>query len=431
MKLKATSMPSLAEDMYELCVKLFPICRSITGNGVRQTLDMLCEYIPLTIHEVPTGTKVFDWTVPREWNIHDAYVEDENGRKVIDFKANNLHVVGYSIPIDRRVSLAELQEHLYSLPDQPDAIPYITSYYKEHWGFCISNNNRLKLNSKEYYVKIDSELKDGSLTYGEYILKGESNKEVFLSTYICHPSMANNELSGPVVTAYIGKWLKLQNRRYTYRIIIIPETIGSITYLSRNLQHLKQNVFAGFNISCIGDERDYSFVSSRYGTTLADRVVSNVLSFRYPQYTQWPFLERGSDERQYCSPGVDLPLVSISRSKYGTYPEYHTSLDNLELVTALGLLGGYEYLKECIYNIENNKKYKVMCYGEPQLGRRGLYPNLSTKSSGASVKTMMDFIAYADGTNDLIEISNIIKKPVRDIVPIAERLVAAGLLEEA
>ncbi len=423
-------MTDLGQQMWSLVERLFPINRSITGNGVRETLRILSEQIPLKIHEVPTGTKVFDWTIPREWSIRDAYIVDPNGEKIVDFKKCNLHVVGYSIPVDSTLTLDELQEHLHSLPDQPDAIPYITSYYKERWGFCLAHKERLKLREGNYQVLIDSELKDGNLTYGEYILPGESNEEVFLSTYVCHPSMANNELSGPVVAAFIGKWLASQPRRYTYRIIFIPETIGSITYLSRHLQELKQNVIAGFNISCVGDERAYSYVATRYGSTLADKVASNVLSFEHPDFIQYSFLDRGSDERQYCSPGVDLPLVTISRSKYGTYPEYHTSLDNLDLVTAAGLHGGYELIITCINVIENNKTYRVVSLGEPQLGKRGLYPNLSTKKSNITVKTMMDFIAYADGTNDLIEISNIIGKPVMEIVPIAERLLEAGLLEE-
>ena len=416
--------------MWSLVEKLFPINRSITGNGVRQTLKILSEQIPLKIHEVPTGTKVFDWKIPQEWNLRDAYIIDPHGNKIADFKKCNLHVVGYSVPIDRTLTLDELQEHLYSLPDQPEAIPYITSYYKERWGFCIAHNERIKLKEGIYHVFIDSELKDGYLTYGEFILPGEINKEVFLSTYVCHPSMANNELSGPVVAAFIGKWLASQPRRYTYRIIFIPETIGSITYLSRHLQELKQNMIVGFNISCVGDERAYSYVTSRYENTFADKVASNVLSFEHPDSIKYSFLDRGSDERQYCSPGVDLPLVTLSRSKYGTYPEYHTSLDNLDFVTATGLRGGYELIKDCINIIENNRTYRVICYGEPQLGRRGLYPNLSTKKSNVSVKTMMDFIAYADGTNDMIDISNIIRKLVMEIVPIAERLLEAGLVEE-
>jgi len=417
-------------QMHQLMTMAFPICRSITGDGVRETLRIISGIIPLTIHEVPTGTAAFDWSVPKEWNIRDAYVADESGNRVVDFKQHNLHVVGYSIPVDKWITLSELQEHLYSLPEQPNAIPYVTSYYKERWGFCISHDERTKLKEGKYRVYIDSTLKEGSLTYGEYILKGETEQEIFLSTYVCHPSMANNELSGPLVTAFIAKWLASRPRKYTYRIIFIPETIGSITYLSRNLEVMRKNVKVGFNISCIGDNRAYSYVASRYENTLADKVASNVLSFNHPDFIKYSFLDRGSDERQYCSPGVDLPLVTLSRSKYGTYPEYHTSLDNLDFVTGEGLLGGYELIKDCINVIENNRVFRVTCYGEPQLGKRGLYPNLSTKKSGASVETMMDFIAYADGNNDLLSVSNIIRKPVREIVPIAEKLLEAGLLEE-
>ncbi|MBT6472290.1 MAG: DUF4910 domain-containing protein [Candidatus Marinimicrobia bacterium] len=416
--------------MHQLMARLFPICRSITGDGVRETLRIISDIIPLTIQEVPTGTAAFDWAVPKEWNIRDAYIADENGNKIVDFRKNNLHVVGYSVPVDKWITLPELQEHLYSLPEQPNAIPYVTSYYKERWGFCISHDERAKLKDGKYHVYINSTLEEGSLTYGECLLKGETEQEVFLSTYVCHPSMANNEMSGPVVTAFIAKWLLSLPRKYTYRIIFIPETIGSITYLSRNLDTMKKNVLAGFNISCVGDDRAYSYVASRYENTLADKVASNVLSLKHPKFIKYSFLDRGSDERQYCSPGVDLPLVTLSRSKYGEYPEYHTSLDNLDIVTPEGLLGGYELIQDCINIIENNRVFRVNCYGEPQLGKRGLYPNLSTKNSGASVETMMDFIAYADGNNDLLQISNIIRKPVREIVPIAEKLLEAGLLEE-
>lgn len=423
-------MTNFGHDMWCLIEKLFPINRSLTGDGVRKTLNILAEHIPLEFHEVPTGTKVFDWTVPKEWNIRDAYIIDPNGNKIIDFKKCNLHVVGYSVPIDKILTLDELQKHLHSINDQPEAIPYITSYYQEGWGFCVAHRERIKLKEGNYHVYIDSELKDGHLTYGEFILPGEIDKEVFLSTYICHPSMANNELSGPVVSAFIGKWLASKPRRFTYRIIFIPETIGSITYLSRHLEDLKQKMIVGFNISCVGDELAYSYVESRYGNTMADKVASNVLSFEHPEFIKYSFLDRGSDERQYCSPGVDLPLVSLSRSKYGEYPEYHTSIDNLDFVSIQGLLGGYELVKNCIEVIEINRTYKVTTLGEPQLGKRGLYPNVSSKKSGASVETMMDFIAYADGANDLIDISNIIGKPVKEIAPIATNLFDAGLLEE-
>ena len=249
------------KDIYNLCEKLWPITRSITGSGVRETLGIIQQEIPdLTIHEVLTGTQCFDWEIPKEWNIRDAYIIDQNGNKVIDFKNSNLHVVSYSTPVNRTISLLELQQHLYSIPEQPNAIPYVTSYYQERWGFCLSENQRRALVEGDYQVCIDSELSNGSLTYGELIIPGKSKKEVFLSTYICHPSMANNELSGPTVTTYLAKWIQSQPREYTYRIIFIPETIGSITYLSKNQQKLKENVSAGFNITCVGDDNAYSFL---------------------------------------------------------------------------------------------------------------------------------------------------------------------------
>lgn len=300
------------EEMYELCERLFPICRSITGDGVRKTLQMLVEVYgnEINIHEVPTGTKVFDWTVPKEWNIKEAYIENSKGQRVIDFKNNNLHVVGYSLPVDKFVDLQKLKSVVYTQPDQPDAIPYVTSYYKERYGFCMSQNQLDKLPEDTYHIVIDSELKEGSLTYGEIIIPGDTKEEVFLSTYICHPSMANNELSGPAIATFLAKWLNsLAKRRYTYRIIFIPETIGAITYLNKNLQHLKEHVIAGFNLSCVGDNRTFSYVESRYGDTLADKAAKNVLSFYYPDYKTYSFLKRGSDERQYNGTGSGLACM--------------------------------------------------------------------------------------------------------------------------
>jgi len=423
-------MPLIGESMYTLLRILFPICRSITGDGVRKTLRIIAEELPgLTIHEVPSGTQVFDWIVPREWNIWDAYVLDPAGNKIIDFAKCNLHLVGYSIPIKAQVSLGELQDHLYSLPDQPDAIPYITSYYQERWGFCVTHRQREAITQEgKYTVVIDSELKDGHLTYAELRIPGEREQEIFFSTYICHPSMANNELSGPTVTTFLAKWLLSQKRKYSYRIVFIPETIGSITYLSRNLDEMQRRVIAGYNVTCVGDDRSYSFLSSRQEDSLADRIALHVLKYLHPDFVRYTFVERGSDERQYCAPGVDLPVASVMRSKYGTYPEYHTSLDDLSLVTPSGLQGAYEVLQKCVECIEANERMKVTVLCEPQLGKRGLYPTLSTKQSGAKVRNMMNLIAYSDGTRTLLEIAEKIGVPMWNLIPIAEKLISQGLL---
>lgn len=424
---------SVGQEMYDLCGRMFPICRSITGDGVRDTLSILRQVVPeIALHEVPTGTQVFDWTVPKEWRIRDAWVKNSKGEKIIDFKEHNLHVLGYSTPVDKKVSLAELKQYLYTQPDQPDAIPYVTSYYKERFGFCLTQEQYDSLPEDTYHMFIDSELFDGSLTYGELIIPGESEKEILISTYFCHPSMANNELSGPAVSVYLAKWLlEKKCRRYTYRFVYEPETIGSLTYLSQenHLADMKRKVIAGWNLSCVGDDRTYSMVATRYGSTLADKVTKNVLHFIYPNYKYFSFLNRGSDERQYNAPGVDIPVVGFSRSKYGEYPEYHTSKDDMGLISPSGLFGSYDVMVKCIEGLEANRRYKIQCYGEPQLGKRGLYPTISQKGSYDEVKTMTDFIAYADGKNDLFDISEIIGVPVWEIVPIAEKLVAADLVK--
>lgn len=421
----------IGQKIYDLAKELWPLNRSITGEGLRKTLNIINQHIPnLKIHSVKTGTKVFDWTVPKEWLVHEAYIIDPTGKKICDFSRNNLHLLGYSEPFSGVLSLGELKEHLYSLPEQPDAIPYVTSYYKKRWGFCLSQNELNSLVSGNYEIQIDSELFDGELNYGELILPGKSKKEVFLSTYICHPSMANNELSGPSVVTYLTKWLQeFKERKFTYRIIFIPETIGSITYLSINHKIMKKNIFAGFNVSCVGDNRAYSYLPSRNGNTLSDHVSKHILKWIDPKFVKYSWLDRGSDERQYCAPGIDLPIASIMRTKYGKYPEYHTSMDNLiDVVSPEGLDGGYKAIKKSLELIEKNKKYHVSVLGEPQMGKRNLYPTLSTKKNDHQVKLMMDFISFCDGENSVLEIAEKLNVPAWQLYELAEKLESEKLI---
>lgn len=416
--------------MYELAERLFPICRSITGNGVRETLNIIKEYLPIMkIEEVKSGTPVFDWTVPKEWNISEAYIENSKGERVIDFEENNLHVLGYSIPIDIYLNKEELLTHVYVEENQPEAIPYVTSYYKERYGFCMSKNMRDELPEDTYHCVIKSSLTEGSLTYGEVVIPGESSEEILISTYVCHPSMANNELSGPAVATYLAKWLSEQKKlHYTHRFLFIPETIGSITYLSLHLHELQQNVKAGFLLSCVGDDRTYSYLPTRKGNTLSDRVAMNVLNSYYPEYKKYTFLDRGSDERQYNSPGVDIPVCVLCRSKFGVYPEYHTSLDDMSLISPNGLHGTYVLMTQILQCLEYYGYYQVKCLCEPQLGKRGLYPTISKKGSYDGVLAMRDFLAYADGETDLITISDSIKVPVSELIPIIEKVMEQELV---
>jgi len=421
----------IGKDIHSFAKDLWSIDRSITGEGVRKTLDKIKDHLPaLSVHSVPSGTSVFDWTVPKEWKVVDAYIMTPSGKKICDHKENNLHLVGYSIPTHKRMSLIELQNHLHSLPDQPTAIPYVTSYYEERWGFCLSHDERRKLEQGEYQIVINSRLFEGELNYGELIVEGETDKEVLISTYICHPSMANNELSGPTVVTFLAKWLMKQpKRRFTYRIIFIPETIGSITYLSINLKEMAKQTIAGFNVSCVGDNRTYSYLPSRKGNTLSDEVARHVLKWVYPKFDAYTWSDRGSDERQYCAPGIDLPIASIMRTKYGMYPEYHTSLDNLDdVVTPEGLNGGYEALRLGLELIERNEFLKVNVLCEPQMGKKGLYPTLSTKKSVKEVGFMMDLISWCDGEHSLITIADKLNVPAWELYGLVDKLKALELI---
>ncbi len=395
---------------------LFPICRSITGKGLLQTLKIIKKEFPkLKIYNVNSGTKAFDWKVPAEWNIKDAYVLDKNNKKIIDFKANNLHLVGYSVPINKYLSKKELFDNIHSLPKYPDAIPYVTSYYKKYWGFCLSHKKKLQLlkkyhSSDRFRVLINSNLNpNGNLNYGELILKGQCKQEILISTYVCHPSMANNELSGPIVSmSLINYFSKLKKLEKTIRFIFIPETIGSIVYLKKNLNNLKKNLVGGFNLSCIGDERQHSCMLSKYQNSLSDKSIIEAYKNLNLKHKIYSFLERGSDERQYNSPGIDLGISSIFRSKYAEYPEYHTSLDNFDLVTLKGVQGGFNVAKTAIKILLKKivPKNKILC--EPNMGKRGLYPTISL--GGRPSEDIMNFLIYADGKNDLGTISKYINK---------------------
>lgn len=421
----------LGEQLHRFLTLLFPLNRSLTGEGVRQTLSLIRQHcLPdLIIHEVESGTTCFDWTVPDEWNVKQAYIVGPDGHKVVDFKDSNLHLVGYSEPVRCTLSLAELQPYLHSLPELPDAIPYITSYYQRRWGFCLPHNVREALQEGNYEVVIDTSLQPGSLTYAEWVLPGESEEEILLSSYVCHPSMANNELSGPGIGVFLMAWLtSLPKRRYSYRLMLVPETIGAIVYLSRHLEHLKSHTLAGFNLTCMGDERCYSFLPSRQGNSLADRIGRHVLEHIAPDYIAYSYLDRGSNERQLCAPGIDLPVTTIMRSKYGCYAEYHTSLDDLALVTPRGLADSFLALRRAIESLELDECCEATVLGEPQLGLRGLYPNLSTRDSGEQVKDMMNLLAYSDGHLSLFEIAEIIKVPFWRVEPLARKLIDAGVL---
>lgn len=413
--------------------ELFPLCRSITGNGVRESLRILQRMHPeLTLHEVPSGTRCFDWTVPEEWNIRDAYVKDSKGRRVIDFQKSNLHVLGYSEPFEGKLTLEELKKNLYTLPKIPHAVPYVTSYYAKRWGFCLAHRDLLRLKKGTYEVKIDSEFKQGSLTYGELIISGDTPEEILLSTYLCHPSMANNELSGPVVAAFLANAIKQQKRRrYTYRILFLTETIGSIAYLSKHLVELKRRVAAGYVITCVGTGGPFNYIESRAGNTLTDRVTRHLFENSDAGGKTYPYLERGSDERQFCWPGVDLPVGSLIRKKYGTFPEYHTSLDNLSFVKPRALEESFQMYCKALEILENNHRYQTTVLCEPQLGRRGLYSTLGTSKTPVDGVKIINFLSMCDGFHDVLSIAATLRCPVWELFAIAEKCLEVGLIVPA
>lgn len=411
--------------------RLWPICRSITGDGLRKSLHILSELIPLKLCEVPTGTKVFDWEVPREWNINDAYIICPDGRKIADFKENNLHIVNYSIPIDTYIEFDELSQHLYYIDNQPDAIPYRTSYYRDNWGFCLTKKEYNSLPKEGVYkVYIDSSLKRGSLTYGELILKGETNEEILFSTYMCHPSLANNELSGPLVLAFLYQRIAKKNRRkYTYRFVVTPETIGSITYLSRNGRYLKSHIKAGYIITCVGDSGNFTYKCSRSGNSYADQVAKHVLKHNGIDYQIVDFSPIGSDERQYCSPGFNLPVGSLMRTMYGKYPEYHTSLDNKEFISFIALQETVNVYESIVDTIESDEVFSTLVPNcEPHLGKRNLYPATTNGCMQDDLKSLLWVLNFADGDHSLLDIAEKANMPISLLISAAEKLKQAKLI---
>ncbi len=418
-------------EMYRWASELFPLNRSLTGAGFLQSLRYLAEKSEfLKIKEVDTGTEAFDWTVPKEWAARAAYIKNSKGEIVVDFNDCNLHLMGYSIPVEGYFSLFDLQSHLYSLPDQPDAIPYVTSYYKEDWGFCLSHNQREKLVDDVYYVYIDTELKAGKMHYGEALLPGKKPQEILLSTYLCHPSMANNELSGPVVMTKLLNWLAGIDRKYTYRVLFLPETIGSIFYLSQNLKLLQENTIAGWVITCVGDDNNYSFLPTKARDNYVDQVSRRAFQYLGLEYTEYSWLERGSDERQYGSPKVNLPVASIMRSKYGEYPEYHTSLDNLEFISPAGLENSLQVYQKCIEILESDKFWISKHICEPQMSKRSLYPTTSIKNSTLSVRNTMNVLSYLDGRTNLYRVASECGMTEVECKGIVDSLLSSNLIEE-
>jgi aminopeptidase-like protein len=427
----AKDLDKLGSEMYGLVSELYPICRSITGDGFRESLRLLQRHIPLEMHEVPSGTPVFDWTVPKEWNIRDAYVKDATGEKVIDFQESNLHVVSYSVPIHTKMSLAELKEHLFTLPEQPDWIPYRTSYYTESWGFCLAEHALQRFEDGEYEVCIDSSLEDGHLTYGEYYLRGETEDEVLISCHSCHPSLCNDNLSGMALATGLAGCLSQLSLRYSYRFLFIPGTIGSITWLAAN-EHRVSRIKHGLVVACVGDSGRLTYKKSRRGDADIDRAVVHVLEHFAQDYEILEFAPYGYDERQYCSPGFNLPVGNLTRTPHGRFPEYHTSADNLSFVQPAYLADSLAKYLAVVDVLEHNRKYiNVNPKCEPQLGRRGLYSSFGgRKDADLFEHAMLWVLNMSDGANTLLDITERSGLDFSIINKAADVLVNHKLLEE-
>ena len=406
------NIETIQDEMFNLISELYPICRSITGDGVRQSLDIIKKHIDIEKKEVPSGTQVFDWCVPKEWNIFDAYIIDPNGEKIIDFKKSNLHVVNYSIPIKKKIKLEELKKHIHTIPTQPNIIPYITSYYNEDWGFCMSHNQLNKLLPGEYEICIDSSLKNGSLTYGEYLIKGEIDDEFLLSCYICHPSLCNDNLSGVALLTYLAKYLKNLKTKFSYRFLFIPETIGAITWLSINENKINK-IKAGLVATCVGDSGNSTYKKTRIGDSKIDKIVSHVLKYSNTNHSIVDFYPYGSDERQFCSPGFNLPIGSLMRTPYRKFLEYHNSGDDLKFIKKESLGDTFKKYLECIFIFDKDEKFlntNPKC--EPQLGKRGIYRNIGIVRSDMNTDEIEQrelaifwILNLSDGENSLLDIS--------------------------
>lgn len=430
MSLEKPLVDDVGTEILALAARIFPICRSITGDGVRQTLREVAAHIDLDIHEVASGTPVLDWTIPREWNIRDAWIKNARGEKVVDFKRSNLHVMSYSVPVRQRMSLAELKKHIYTLPHQPDLIPYRTSYYAENWAFCMPHRQFEALPDETYEVLIDSSLEDGHLTYGEYLHKGETEDEFLLSAHVCHPSLANDNCSGIALLTHLAKRLSGLRTRYSYRFLFAPGTIGAITWLARN-EDRAHRIKHGLVVSMLGDRGGPTFKKSRRGNAEIDRAMAHALAHSGLSPVIEDFSPYGYDERQYCSPGFNLPVAMFSRSKFGAIPEYHTSADNLDFIRADALAESYRLINETIGAIEANGTFlNTHPKGEPQLGKRGLYGAIGgDKDAAAANMAMLWILNQSDGTNSLLDIAERAKLPFAVIQRTAKLLSDHGLLK--